>query len=112
MARVNIDKDAGYKVSTMPGFIPVLEEKINAARDIAKVIAPVESGAYKQSIETAVGYNDKAQVVGRLLATDWKAGWIEFGTMRTMAHATLRRSLEAVGLKVTPDPKSKARRGA
>lgn len=63
MARVNIDKDAGYKVSTMPGFIPVLEEKINAARDIAKVIAPVESGAYKQSIETAVGYNDKAQVV-------------------------------------------------
>lgn len=110
MARVRIDKTAEYKISTMPGLIPALEERIDMARDIAWIIAPIESGAYKESIETSVGYNEKAQVVGRLLATDWKAGWIEFGTVGTLAHATLRRSMEAIGLKITASKGSRARR--
>ncbi len=71
-----------------------------ASADEAQAVAPVKTGAYAASIGVT---NDGDGV--RLVATDWKANWIEFGTgapSPTPAFAPLRRGCEAAGLKFVP----------
>lgn len=98
--RYEAEPFAEQKLATWPGLIPPLEERVKAAEAIAIATAPVESGKYKTSIASEVGYDHRARVIGRLRADDWKAIWIEFGTSKTPAHATLRKAMEATGLKV------------
>ena len=78
----------------------------------ARELAPVKTGAYRDSI---VVDSPGARVAGvpvgatgartsyRVVAADNKAGWIEFGTggqAPTPAYAPLRRAAEASGLKL------------
>jgi len=57
------------------------------AAEYWKSIAPVESGAYRDSIEVK-RYGDDVYVV----ASDFKAGWIEFGTEDTPEFACRART--------------------
>ena len=69
------------------------------AAEIAKGIAPRRSGDYINSIRVVTGINDDGKAVVRVLADDFKAGWIEKGTGPpgpTPAHAPLRKAVEAV----------------
>lgn len=102
-SRVRFQKDplAEAKLSTWPGLIPELEDRVKAAEVIAIATAPVESGDYKEGISSDVGYDERGKVIGRLLATDWKSVWVEFGTIKTPAHATLRKAMDAIGLRVS-----------
>lgn len=94
------DPLAERKLESWPGLIPELDWRVKAAEVAAEAIAPVDTGKYKESIESAVGFDERAKIIGRLYSKDWKAHWIEFGTIKEPAHAPLRRAMNSIGLKV------------
>lgn len=63
---------------------------------LAKAIAPVDTGRYRDGIKF-----EKTMLGARVIATDNKSTWIEFGipSRNQEAHFVLRRAAEAVGLK-------------
>lgn len=69
----------------------VLHRQAEKGADIARTLAPVDTGRYRDSI-VADGPN--------LEATDFKAHWIEWGTLRRRAHATLRTAARRVADRV------------
>lgn len=71
----------------------------NKIADTAKSIAPVRTGAYRDSIEGIDGL-EKSEVLGRVIAKDFKAHWIEFGTTDTPTFAVLRKAAELNGYQV------------
>jgi hypothetical protein len=77
----------------------VLGAYANRAAEAARALAPVDSGEYRQSIGGAVGV-ERGTLVGRVYSKDFKAHWIEFGTVDTPVFAPLRRGVESLGLKV------------
>lgn len=78
----------------------MLERRAQMAATRAQEIAPRQTGDYADSIE-GVSVFEGGKAKGRILARDFKAGWIEFGTWKWPAHATLRRAAEATGLRLT-----------
>lgn len=76
-----------------------LKEKVEEAAQIAREIAPVKTGAYRDGILTDQVLTD-GKWITRLVGSDFKSGWIEFGTKRMPAFATLRTAMEAAGLHV------------
>lgn len=82
-------------------MIEAMEAKAKTAVGPAQDIAPVKSGKYRDSIKTGRGVY-RGRAVGRLIASDFKSGWIEFGTSKWPAHAVLRRACDAAGLKLSP----------
>lgn len=93
---------------------PVVEEQLERTEDmlgaltsrastvvpIAKALAPVKTGDYRDGIQLTPGFLEDGRAVARLNAMDFKSGWIEFGTIRIPAHAVLRRAAEAAGFNV------------
>lgn len=61
----------------------------------AQGLAPWMTGDYHDSIQTQVDGNEV-----HVIATDWKALFIEFGTSTQPARAPLRRGAEAAGYTV------------
>lgn len=84
------------RTQTMANAMGVFAEE---GADRAKEAAPVLSGDYKESIKGEGGFNEEGKAVGRVWSDDFKAGWIEFGTLYLPARAVLRRAVESVGLK-------------
>lgn len=80
----------------MAGFLKL---KADAAVEVAKGIAPEESGDYKDGIEAHEGvYGDT--VAASIAGHDYKTLWIELGTSQRAAQAVLRRSVESVGVRI------------
>lgn len=71
-----------------------LEKLAKNAADRAKQLVPVDTGDLQDSIEGVVDF-DRRGFVGRVDAHDFKAKWIEFGTVRRPARPFLRPALEA-----------------
>ena len=71
-------------------------EVANAVAEVAKSIAPVESGEYKDGITV-----QRTKTGARVFASDYKSTWIEFGvpSHNQPAHFVLRRAAESLGLK-------------
>lgn len=90
---------AAVLIGASAEMIRALRERAEEAAGIAREIAPRETGAYAESIEVDAGIED-GQAKARLNAFDFKAHWIEFGTYKWAAHATLRQAVEASGLKL------------
>ncbi len=76
----------------------VLAVKSDAGAEAARAAAPVRTGAYRDSI-----HGDVVMSVdgfrGRIIADDWKAGFVEWGTIHNAAHHPLQRGARAVGLR-------------
>lgn len=70
----------------------ILHEKAEEAAEIARSTAPVDSGRYRDSIEV-----DDNQLV----STDWKAHFIEFGTIHNRAMRTLTNAAARVARTVS-----------
>jgi hypothetical protein len=85
--------------------VPVDELLASRAAEVAEQARQLagreayQSGDYQRSIEPASG-TEAGGAVGRVNASDFKAGWIEFGTRRQPARAILRRAAEAEGYRV------------
>lgn len=74
------------------------EDYAEAGLRHAKSIAPVRTGAYRNSLRAEVSETSTGWV-GMILSDDPAAPFIEFGTERTPTFATLRRALESTGAR-------------
>lgn len=75
-----------------------------AAADHAVANAPVDEGDYRDSIHVVAARAPNKFPIERLIADDFKAGWIEFGTEKMDPFRTLGNAVEAVGLELrSPD---------
>lgn len=74
-----------------PGVKRLMRRRAEEAASIAKSLAPVATGDYRDSI----GVDEDIDGV-KLVATDFKAHWIEWGTVRTRAFAPLRTAARKV----------------
>ncbi len=86
----------GQEVAVTPEMAAALLGIAEVAVEVAKSVAPVATGAYRDSIH-AEGEIGKATII----ADDEKAKWIEFGTGEpgpTPAFAPLRRGADVIGL--------------
>jgi hypothetical protein len=75
---------------------------LDAAKDLARQEAYL-TGDYYRSLRTSTGVSkeDKA-MAGRVNAWDWKAGWIEFGSIHNYPpKRILSRAAEAVGYSLS-----------
>lgn len=79
----------------------VLHAQLDRAVPIAQSMAPVQTGKYRDSIRGDVGVAEVPGVgptaIGVLHADDWKAGFIEDGTVKQAPKRVLHRAAEAVG---------------
>ena len=80
-------------------MVEVLRVKARRGAILAKAIAPVETGDYQRGIIADAGLDERGEAKGRIIAKDWKSGFIEFGTIKTPARAILRRAAETLGLR-------------
>lgn len=97
-------KDLTYKgrLTQTPEVLGAIGRKAIEAAQIATVIAPVNTGEYRDSIEASLSVNERGYSIGLVTASDWKSLWIEFGTSKGFpAYACLRRAVQAVGGKVS-----------
>lgn len=81
-----LERDLAYKHG--------LKEKADDAAEAAKSFAPVLTGAYRDSIKVT---EENGEVY--VSATDFKANWIEFGSINNPKSAPLRRGAQAAGLR-------------
>jgi hypothetical protein len=93
---VTIDGDIDDKVHVLPIVTSASQEAAEEIAEIARELAPVETGAYQNGIKvqkTKFGY--------RVFASDQKSAWIEFGipSRGVAARFTLRRAVESSGYK-------------
>lgn len=73
----------------------LLEPVADNAERIAKSIAPRRTEHYADSITAEVGYSPKHRaLIVHLAASDFKAWWIEAGTVDTAASPTLVPAME------------------
>lgn len=92
-----------------PHFEEELRRSTGAKEGLEKVVetiaadyregVPVDSEDLRDSIFSDVG-NDGSGFVGRVGATDWKAGLVELGTSKNPARPALRDAVEAAGLEL------------
>lgn len=87
----NFPKAFGHDPEYQNGLAGVAK----AAAGAAKSFAPVETGAYRDSIQVV---EDDGKVY--VSAFDFKALWIENGSIHNTPSAPLRRGVRAVGLKL------------
>lgn len=85
-------------ISRMPGMAGQVLARAKIIEANAKALAPVDEGAYRDSIVAEVGADAKG-AFARVNAWDFKALWIEFGTSDTPTFAVLRRAVEASGFR-------------
>lgn len=76
------------------GVKTAINTRAEEAAAIARDLAPVSSGNYRDSI--AVDGNE-------LVATDWKAHWIEWGSIHNRAYAVLRNAATQVASRIVID---------
>ncbi len=93
----------GARVATHGPMERVLGESAEAIARRARAIARAEfyrTGAYMRSIGAETGMNEHGELVGRVVATDFKAHWAEVGTRRMPAHHILAHAAQQVGFRV------------
>ncbi|MFF1633971.1 hypothetical protein [Leifsonia sp. NPDC058248] len=88
--------DLDMKVGKLPEVIASAEPIARKIAEIARSTAPFESGDYQDGIEVQTTKHG-----ARVLASDPKSAWIEFGvpSRGIPAKWNLRRAAEALGLK-------------
>lgn len=95
-------------IKMVPGYPRILQETLSVravermeaerAAEIARATAPRQTGRYRDSIAV----EEEAGKVA-LVARDFKAHWIEWGTVRTRAYATLRNAAAQVASHIRED---------
>lgn len=91
---VRIDHDLETRIRMLPQVQLRLIEVANQIKRVAQAIAPFKTGHYRDGIEVQVFAGDgKVKVV----ATDFKSNWIEFGTIHQPPRAPLRIAVAMSG---------------
>jgi hypothetical protein len=94
-ARFVLNPAAEKQIASSAEMAGAIGHYTEQGADGARDVAPVLTGAYRDSIETEMG-TEGGMVVGVFRATVDYAGWIEFGTADTPAFAPLRRGIDRI----------------
>lgn len=84
-------------VPMSPGVVVVTGEVAEGIATVARTIAPVLTGAYRDSISASVGIEGGHALAHVSAGTD-HAQYVEFGTSDTPTFAPLRRAAETYRL--------------
>lgn len=87
--------DFGAEFVASEEALTMVGEIAAAARPIAEAGAPRRSGHLAGSVKAESGFLNGI-ATGRVVATDFKAAWKEFGTRRESADPFLRPAMESV----------------
>jgi hypothetical protein len=112
---VVLDPRLEDKLASSHEFDTELAEVADAAASFSQALArrvAWDSGDYGRSIHGELDYDDQGRRVGRLIADDWKANWVERG-FRHFAHGrptggrvpakhVLERGWRRTGLSLEP----------
>ncbi len=96
MSRFVYNPTVERQIALSPEVGGVLHERAVEGAAIARSLAPVDEGDYRDGIEAVSGVEGDSQV-GRVNANDWKSHLIEFGTIHAPTFAILAKSLDAIG---------------
>jgi hypothetical protein len=89
--------DLERELHKFPDVVASTDDVANEIAERARDLAPVESGAYRDGI---IVQKSSPKGVARVLATDQKSAWIEFGNGRSIhAQFVMRTAVESLGLK-------------
>lgn len=87
-----------------PAMVRMLAQRAGDVVGYAQTIAPrgnsPEADSYRAQIQAEVG-TEGVRTIARVNANKFTSHWIEFGTIRTRAHAVLRRAAALAGLRLT-----------
>ena len=99
MDTITLDLDAIRKLEKHEKIESAAEEVCNAIAARARETAPVDSGAYRDSIVVQKSNRPNSGIY-RVYSSDPKASWIEFGNgAGFQATFNIRNAAEALGLK-------------
>lgn len=90
----DVDPNFEEELLHSPFARDLVEELADRAAERARQIVPVESGDLRDSIEGDVVLDSRG-FTGRVNAFDWKAHFVEFGTVRRRARPFIRPAVEA-----------------
>lgn len=94
--KISLDPDLDEKVAKLIGDGDDPMKAAQAIAEIARATGPVASGDYVAGISA-----QKTKRGARVIASDYKSAWIEFGvpSRGIPAQFVLRRAVDAAGLK-------------
>lgn len=93
--KIEIKSNLNQELKKFPFVTSKTEGIVMAIAERAREMAPVESGAYRDGIQIN-RVNDKG--VARVVATDQKSSWIEFGNVHQPGYFVIRSAAESLGL--------------
>jgi hypothetical protein len=82
-------------VAAMPELEPVMSSLASSAASTARGLAPVDTGAYRDSIGSESGL-EGGERMANVYADAEHAQYVEFGTSRVPPFAVLRRAAETL----------------
>ena len=91
---LTIDPDLDLAVAKLVDKSDTAIDACNKIAAAARSLAPVDSGDYQSKIKV-----ERFKGGARVLASDYKSSWIEFGGGGNPAQFVLRRAVDSVGLK-------------
>lgn len=91
--RRGVEKD----IVRLPEVDAALGRAVRAVTEEAARLT--DSSHYRDGIKAEVGDNEHGDPVGRVNATWWASGFIEFGTSQRRAEAPLRQALDSGAVK-------------
>lgn len=94
--RVELAPDLEKKLHTFPAVTAGSRAAAVAIAERAREMAPVQTGSYQAGIIVNPP-NEKG--VARVLATDQKSSWVEFGTATQEGHFVVRSAAESLGYR-------------
>lgn len=94
MERFELDKGAVAALGRSNLAMKVMFLLAARSATAARQLAPVKEGKYKRSISADSGI-EKGVATGRVKAGDFKANWIETGTINQAPRAPITRGVEA-----------------
>lgn len=88
--------DLEKELHSFPAVVSSTDEVAQAIAERARELAPVVTGRYRDGIQV-----DKANSKGvaRVVATDQKSSWVEFGTLQQDGQFVMRNAVESLGLQ-------------
>jgi hypothetical protein len=93
---VTLDSNLESKLHKFPAVQASARASVVAIAERAKAMAPVQTGAYRDGIIVNAP-NEKG--VARVLSTDQKSSWVEFGTANQPGQFIIRSAAQSLGFK-------------
>jgi hypothetical protein len=84
------------ELHTLPEILTDTYEVAEAIAERARELAPVDTGRYRDGI---YAQKPSPKGVARVLASDQKSSWVEFGNGHQPAQYVMRTAVESLGLE-------------